>query len=82
MDHLAHLKSLEQPKYTDIFGIDTSCQSKQKLWPKGMCVATQALSVDYVAAARQSEEKILSLKHFSETFNKTENKHRVRVIRS
>lgn len=82
MDHLADLKSLEQPKYTDIFGIDTPCQSKQRLWPKGMCVATQALSVDYVAAARQSEEKMLSLKHFSETFNKTENKQRVRVIRS
>jgi len=47
-----------------------------------MCVATQALHVDYVAAARQSEEKILSLKYFSETFNKTENKQRGRVIRS
>ena len=42
--------------------------------------ATQALSVDYVAAAGQSEEKILFLKHFSETFNKTENKQKVSVI--
>lgn len=44
-----------------------------------MCVATPTLSVHYTAAAGESEEKILSLRQFSETFNKTENE-RVCVI--
>lgn len=44
-----------------------------------MCCNT-ALSVDYDAAAEESEEKILFLRQFSEAFNKIENKQKVSVI--
>lgn len=47
---------------------------------QGHACCTQALSVDYVAAAEQSEKKIPSTGHFSETFNEIENKQWVSMI--